>query len=329
MKFTTTPVKAPAKVFDMAAAEEALADSFDRLTSATEALAAVNSECDRYLSVVEDCHTAIEAFNQFGDKSLGTVLAICNGSTGALDQALGLESLAIDTLKTMDAAKTKVVKDKYVTALEANVGEAMKAFYEKCKVWLAKFIEWVKDLFTSNAKLIKLVQEVKFDNLDEEAQMSGLKAENAVKLAAVLEGASAVIKSVLLADDTKDAIIEANDKFSGEVAELTKREDGTVKELGWDAAKADALAKKFPGLANKKEIQELTQKIGGSMKVDLQASKDGDVTAVEKLRTMFAAAVLKNKYVGTYTKGVRALGLHLLKLAKKTKKVEMPAEPAK
>lgn len=330
MKFTTTPVKA-VKAFNFEAAEEALADSFERLNAAQEALLAVEGQCNKCLEVFEDCNTAIEAFNQFGDKSLNAVLAIFNGKAGTLDNALGLESLAADTIKTMSAAQSKVVKDKYVTALEANVGEAMKAFYEKCKEWLARFIEWIKELFGNNAKLIKLVQEAKFDKLDEEAQLTGITAENATKLVALLQAKLSV-------SFTGDVVSDSNviDEGKGFVAKhvedinaLLERKTDTVKALGWSATKAESIAKEFAKIASRKELVDLSKTATDVLTKSISEAANGEEDKVNRLRNAKAYSEMARALIVAHSKGVRALGVQLLRMAKKNVKAEKPAEAAK
>lgn len=302
MKFVTTQVK-PVKAFDVAAAEEALAESFERLAVAQEALLATEGQCANCMSVIEDCSTAIEAFNKFGDKSLGAVLAICNGGTGALDQALGLESLAIDTIKAMDAAEVKVTKDRYVSALEANVGEAMKVFVEKCKEWLARFIEWVKELFVGNAKLIKLVQEARFGNLDPEAPLTGLSLATAQEL-------SKLITQRLNETADKEAINTL----------LAKRETGTVKSLGWDAASAAKMATQFMKYApNRDAIKGLNDMVNKEIQDILLGNLD-DNEKKQNINKVMAEAKSKREGLMAEAKAIRALGVQLLRMAKKTVK---------
>lgn len=312
------PAAATKKPFDFVAAQEALSESLDRAQVAYSDLVAAEGRVAEVELVLENCSQALKSINKFGLTEQG--MELFNGANHDLDTALGLESLAIESLSTMSAATKDALKAQYVAGLEGTMSDVWKTMVERVKEFFAKLLTWLKEFFTGTAKLMRMVKETSFEGeLDGDKKISGLSYDDAQKL---------LVKDLTGAATTLERI-EQNAKEAATTGEITlpEKKEGTLKELGWDAGNAKSLAEVYSRFTAVTRIDGVWKKIQTTAKSLTTSSKGDDPAQTKELQTQLANWKLAGKLTGQVAAGMRLVGFTLLTVSKAVKKAE-PA-PAK
>ena len=322
MKYQLSSAKRPAapvakKPFDFAAAQEALSESLDRAQAAYQQLVAAEGRVAEVEGVLDNCKQALESINKFGLTAQG--MDMMNGAEHNLDVALGLENLAIESLTTMSAATKDALKAQYVAGLEGKVAEMWKTMVERIKAFFAKILNWLKEVFTGSARLMKMVQETKFEGeFDAEKKVTTLKFADAEALVKAMAAATENVKNM-----EKSATQLVGEGKSFEMPQFEKAE-GTLKELGWDAGKASKLQKDYLAVGTKKDMAAAWTAIQAAYKKEVAAAGGEDPSALQKLKDAFENWKMASRITGQYNAALKQVGFALLTVAKAFK----AAEPA-
>lgn len=327
MKFTIstakTVAKPAAKAFDFVKAEEALIQSFEAVSASYSALVAAEGRVTECEQVVADCRLATESIRQFGVTA--TTMGIFNGKDHTLDRALGLEELAIASLESMSAASKQVLQGKYLAGLEDNSQSAWATFKENVTKWFARFIEWLRNVFMSSAKLVKMVKEAAFENFDAEKVVNVLSKEDCLKAIETMEKALAIVRDT---NKTAEQVIGEMQSFNA--PDLQKKED-KASALGWTSAEEiKGVVAKFlaAGGENAAKAMDTAWKAVQTQYKAEMAQAGNDPALMDKVRNAVDGWKLKGKVTGDYNKMLRAAGLTLYTLSKATKAPETAAPAA-
>lgn len=314
MQFTVNPSGRPTAVrkpFDFAAAEESLNAALDKVIASYEKVVAAEGICLKCERAIEDCATALESFRTYGVSDV--TLSIFNGKNKALDTALNFRSLEKGALESMSADKQKIVTANYIRALEANEEDVKKTFWEHVKEWWAKFLDWIKDLFTGTAKLAKLIAEVNFDNLDAhmDAKIRGLSEADGTAGAKVLKDINE--KMAKIASEGSGFVVTDRASFDASKAPEFERKEGTVSELGWTKAKADAAKTDFLAAIKEPKVKAAWDKIQQEYKAMAANANTG---VIDKTKEWFHDMQAVGKVTKAFNQLAKQVGFTLYYLGK-------------
>lgn len=328
-KTNTAPqAKAP---LDMQAAFESLNESFDAVVESYKMYVEAVGRVEYVEDVIKDSKSALESISKYGITAAN--MALLNEGN-SLDKALGLENLAIESLESLSASTKAMLQQQYCKGLEGLNDGAKKTLWESIKAFFAKLIQWLKDFFTGTAKMIAIVKELKFEELDPNAELVVHSYEDCKSMLSAADQADKVLAECtdrikLGAADTESMTVEEVVQKADQLKiDSFKKDKGKLSELKWTAQTAAEIQKEFIRLgttnkmdANWKAIQaEYTTIIG----------KTGEATedAEKRAKKAFGKWKVAGRLTGQYNKAMRAVGLTLFTLAKANKKAAAPAAPA-
>jgi len=251
MRYTVTKTAKPAKKpFNMAEAMEALNTQLESLHISYDEVVAAEGRVVEAEQFLTDCHTALESIKTYGITVEN--MSVLNTDNG-LDQALGLEKLACEAIESLSESSKKLLQSQYVAGLEDLTEDNKKGFIQKVKDFIAKVWNWLKEFFVSDAKVIAMLKECKFEGeISADKQIVGLKYADAKAAYDNLVSLKAHLVDDYKADNTPETYDNATE--SGKPA---IRERGTCADLGWDAAKAkDYHQKLMNDIPSRQRIKE-------------------------------------------------------------------------
>ena len=311
MKYrVTSSVPARTKT-DFVASIESLTQSLDDLYTAYDAVVAAEGRVLEAEECLHDCHEALESIKKFGVNEIN--MSILN-KDNILNDAIGLEALTVEAISTLKDAEKSMLTTKYVSSLEALESDRGKSFVQKVKDMIAKIWAWLKEWFVSDAKLVAMLKECKFEGkFDPEKKVVGLSKENADKAFEFCKTASNNVTNAVNGEESKST------EFSP--PELSK-DNETADKLGWSPASAaamrDKLLSEVSTRAKLKEginkiIDKLQQKVKGEVNPDGSHPVKGAVASA----TVNISGVLgRFKVLQIYKKYYNAIGFTLLALDK-------------
>ena len=318
------------KPFNMATALEELNESLEAVDQSYKAMCAAEGRVLEIEEVIADSHAAMESISKYGVSSAN--MAILN-KDNSLDKALGLENLVIESLESLSASTKIALQQRYVAGLEELNANASKSVWQHIKDFFAKIIQWLKDFFTNTAKMVNIVKQLKFENLDENATATVHKADDADKMVAACLSAVELVESF-----AKNPVYDENgntdDLTSGEVATKAEslniskypKENGKLKSLGWDAQRAARCQSNWVKLVA--ETGSRMDKAWKDLQADYRKVTAGSGEDPAKAAKIASKAFNKWKQAarltGQYNACVKAVGTTLLTLSKSIK-AEPPA----
>lgn len=316
MKFTSTPVK-PAKVekFDFQAAFEGISASFDAVAESYDQLVAAEGMIAEINEVYDNCRMAYKSIEKFG-VSVETMSLLNEGNS--LDRALGLQDLALESIASLSEATKKALKHNYIAGLEAAEDGMLKKMVEAVKQFFVKLWQYIKELFVSNAKIAKVVQEIAkqdIKELDADKKVVAVKFDELDKMIAVVDGAYEKLVAGENATANKEAIELPDVKAA--------RESATIKELGWDAAKLKASCGKFIKFVTKDDMKKVSDEL---KKTEKEAAEAASKNIVAEWKAKMQIAHRYGAWLRLYSKTVRQVGLTLIAVSKAEKKAEEKKE---
>ncbi len=269
---------------------------------------------DEINEVYDNCRMAYKSIEKFG-VSVETMSLLNEGNS--LDRALGLQDLALESIASLSEATKKALKHNYIAGLEAAEDGMFKKMVEAVKQFFQKIWEWIKELFTSNAKITKVTQEIAkqgIKELDADKKVVAVKFDEFDKMLDVVDGAyEKLMDSVAAREPTT---VELPDVKAA-------REEAAVKDLGWDANKLKGACAKFIAFATKKDMAKLTTAL---KTLEKEAAEAASKNIVEEWKAKMGAAKKFNGWLRLYAKVVRQCGLTLIALSKAEKKAEEKKE---
>ena len=318
MKFTSTPVK-PAKVekFDFQAAFEGISASFDAVAESYDQLVAAEGMIAEINEVYDNCRMAYKSIEKFG-VSVETMSLLNEGNS--LDRALGLQDLALESIASLSEATKKALKHNYIAGLEAAEDGMLKKMVEAVKQFFVKVWNWIKDLFTTNAKITKVAQEIAKKGINELDPDKEVRAVPFKEIDAAIKLVSEAYEKVL-----QGGLSDSNAETTEIPADMSglRAEPKSIKELGWDAGKLKEACAKFITFATNKEMKTA---VDGFKKLEQSAKSNSEKGLVAEWKQDMAIAKRYNAWFRLYAKAVRVIGLSIIAVSKAEKKAEEKKE---
>lgn len=314
--------KPAAKPFDMAASLESISVAIDEAVSLYSNVVAAEGRVDEIETVLRDLGDAKQCIEKYGVSVEN--MSLINKDNGFTDN-LHLESLAIESIQTLSADTKKMLQQQYTTAIESQVVDMIKTAIARIKDFFVQVGKWIANQFDINAKLAKVVQNLKFDGeLPDDAEVSAMTkddAEDAIKALKDLAANISKIKSGDLNTDDKKVPESAKAKVSElgwKAEDVRKIRDDFVKEVGGVKAFSDAW-KEFQTEAKKAE----TDANGAAAKEDKSVLD----SLRESMKKWNAGRAVTGKYAAIW----RKVAFSLIALDRKFKSAAAPApaEPGK
>ena len=245
---------------DFAAATESLSLSLDQLHTAYTEFLASSGKVVEVEGFMHDCHTAIESLKNHGITSKN--MAIIN-KDNLLDATLKMDKLALSAVESLSDSAKEMLKNKYISGLEALNGENEKSFFQKIKDFIAKVWDWLKMFFSSDAKVAAMLKECKFEGeVDNDKTIVGLSVADADKYLAALKKLSEKIYQKVNytpgdATVNPGATIDMRELLRGldpdfKLEELPGKQNTSIGELGWTMTAAADKAKELKEEVNKR-----------------------------------------------------------------------------
>ena len=298
----TTPTTTPRAVKrDFASSLESLTKSLDDLYLAYDAVVAAEGRVIEAEECLNDCHEALESIKRFGVNEIN--MAILNKDNN-LNDALGMENLALEAISKLADADKKLLQSKYVSSLEALESDSKKGFFAKIKDFIAKAWNWIKEWFMSDAKLVAILKECKFEGEpDPDKEITALKYEDAVKTKEELAP-----YTVILEDGTEQ------ENYSNFETKGLDTQRGTAKELGWDATKAkDLRGEMLNTVRSRADFKRVFDKDVEELKQTIRSS---DEKLIEKGKQRFKLCMLRIKALQNYKRLFNRLAMSLIAVNK-------------
>lgn len=305
------------KPFDMAASMESISDAIARASDAYAAMVAAEGRVVEVEQVLSDLADAKQSVEKFG-------IAVENMSLinrdQILTQSLGLEALAIEAIETLSADTKKMLQSQYVTAIEGQVVDMIKTAIARIKDFIAKAMKYVVEEFTTNAKLAKVLENLKFEGeLDTEAKISAISYADAEKCLKILDD---MYKNI-----DKLAKGEAVGAEGDTIPDSTS---DTIANLGWTKEKAAEMCKNVQSMLPKvKAFNDAWKKFQADAKKAESEGNTEDKGVLEKIKAAMKNMIDGRKVTGKYVAGYRKLAFTLIAIDRKCKAAAAPAEPAK
>ena len=321
--------------FDFDAAIESLIASMDAVSVSYAEMVAAESACDEAAKIMHDCQLALESIQNHGMNAVN--MSLCNGADHALDRALGLRDLSIESLEALDAEAKKLLEQKYVAGLEGAVGDAVKNFVAKVKEFIARVTQWIKDFLMSEARVTKIVQELVkagIKDLDPDKMVVALSKKNADFLD---KGIRDAVKNVVIcsSDPSRYGSAEVVSEFMDGEVKMPKlnKEHGSVEQLGWDKNGLTESAKKYCEIAVKDEVSKIWKVIAQRALKDAseycQREEGRDILHSEEVTASRNAARAAAHFIALYGKMLHALGMTIITVSKaQTDHAKTPEERA-
>ncbi len=308
--------------FDFDAAIDSLIASMDAVSVSYAEMVAAECACDEAAKIVRDCQLALESIQNHGMTAVN--MSLCNGEDHALDRALGLRDLSIESLEALDAEAKKLLEQKYVAGLEGAVGDAIMNFVAKIKEFIARITQWIQDFLMSEAKVTKIIQELVkagIKDLDSEKMIVALSKKNADFLD---QGIRDSVKNVMIisSDPNRFGSAEIVSEFMNGKVKMPKlnKEHGSVDQLGWNKQGLEESAKKYCEIAIKGQISQLWRVIGQRCLKDLEkyvrTEEDRSTRIYERIAVSRNAARAASHFVALYGKMLHALGMTIITVSK-------------
>ena len=316
----TTPTTTPRAVKrDFASSLESLTKSLDDLYLAYDAVVAAEGRVIEAEECLNDCHEALESIKRFGVNEINMSLL---NKDNILNDALGMESLALEAISKLADADKKLLQSKYVSSLTALEADSEKGLVQKIKDVIAKIWNWLKEWFVSDAKLVAMLKECKFDGeFDSEKKIVGVSKETAQELVAKLKELSDAVTS-------KDSNA-ANNSFVESLGIKIEKENATASELHWTPADAVAMRDKLiEEVKNRAQFKTAANSWLDEAKATAHAqiSNSPDSNALQRGAAHGLAgvsfAVYKFKLLNAYKKFYNTVGFTLLALSRVCKQAE-------
>ena len=317
MKYrVTSSVPARTKT-DFVASIESLTQSLDDLYTAYDAVVAAEGRVLEAEECLHDCHEALESIKKFGVNEIN--MSILN-KDNILNDAVGLESIALEAITKLTDAEKKLLQSKYTSSLEALEGDSKKSFIAKVKGAIAKIIAWIKEWFISDAKILAVLKECKFEGeLDTEKKITALKYEDATKLKTTLEGLVQKVSNWTLKGLEENEELSGN-AFSTDLLEVNN-DNGTAKDLGWSTANAktmrDSLLSEVKSRTTFKTFVDAAQK-----KITAQISGNDDTGALSKGKELFVQYMRRVRLLNAYKRAFNRLAMSVIAVDKVCKPAE-------
>lgn len=324
MKYQLASVKpvAAKKPFDFEAAAEALNESLERTHEQYQQYIAAEGRVLEIDDVLSDCKQALESISKFG--VVAQNMAILNEGNG-LDQALGLENLAIESIASLSESTKAMLQKQYCAGLEGKLSEGFNKLVEAVKEWFTKAIAWLKEFFTGNAKIAKMVSEAKFDNIDFDAKCAVYSSKDCAamisrmndirKAMGDLAGSSNNYGDVTGggSDNNVDTLaMKAEAEAGGPDVE---RQVKKLSELGWGSDLAKIVTD-FKAASKPTEMDATWKKVQDDYRAAISKT---DESKIDALKTKFKAWRTVGKLTGIYGRLYKKVGFTLLTISKKQK----------
>lgn len=304
--------------FDFDAAIESLIASMDAVSVSYAEMVAAESACDEAAKIMHDCKLALESIQNHGMNAAN--MSLCNGTDHALDRALGLRDLSIESLEALDAEAKKLLEQKYVAGLEGAVGDAVKNFVAKVKEFIARVTQWIKDFLMSEARVTKIVQELVktgIKDLDPDKMVVALSKKNADFLD---KGIRDTVKNVVMcsSDPNRYGSAEVVVAFMDGEVKMPKlnKEHASIGQLGWDKNGLTESAKKYCEIAVKDDISRLWKVIAQRAVKDMQIAEERCVAHEEERIVARNATRAAAHFIALYGKMLHALGMTIITVSK-------------
>lgn len=309
------------KPFDMTASMESISDAIARASDAYAAMVAAEGRVAEVEQVLSDLADAKQSVEKFG-------IAVENMSLinrdQILTQSLGLEALAIEAIETLSEDTRKMLQSQYVTAIEGQVVDMIKTAIARIKDFFAKVGKWIANQFDINAKLAKVVQNLKFDGeLPDDAEVTAITKDDAEDAIKALKDLTENIGKI------KSGETNVDDK---KVPESAKAK---VSELGWNAEDVktirDSFLKEVGGVKAFNDAWKEFQVEAKKAETDANGATEDDKGKLDKLRQSLAKWSAGRAVTGKYAAIWRKVAFTLIALDRKFKSAAAPApaEPAK
>ena len=271
LKLSTSSVQAAAKR-SVGCSEEALVESINALSDASEALYSACADAEEVSTVLanlEMCAKGIKA----GGLTKQTIAAF--NSEGELSACVGQECLTVAGLESLGEDQVKQLTATYSAGLEGKMGEYWAKFVQFLKRMWEKVKHWFVTLWQNRARLFKSLDDVKnMKEFNADAEAAVYDNKTYVQLIALREAAVEALNKFKQdytsgADrvGTFDAAIETkNGKFDELFKEAPSKDKLSAK--GWTLEKLRAGAANFANAtAPNGQIAAITKWIDGAMKL--------------------------------------------------------------